>query len=134
MSRTGRAVVACGKDFEIREYPVPEPEPNTELLRQELAGICGTDLHNWQNGFQQEVLLGHENVGIFEALGEGVETDYVGKPVKEGDRVIFAPGTNYGCLRLPMEPRRGTTLSGWIRGLYVSQLSEYLLYENRRFS
>ena len=40
MSRTGRAVVACGKDFEIREYPVPEPEPNTVLLRQELAGIC----------------------------------------------------------------------------------------------
>ena len=64
MSRTGRAVVACDKDFEIREYPVPEPEPNTMLLRQELAGICGTDLHNWQNGFQQEVLLGHENVGI----------------------------------------------------------------------
>ena len=79
MSRTGRAVVAHGKDFEIREYPVPDPEPNTVLLRQELAGICGTDLHNWQNGFQQEVLLGHENVGIVEAIGEGVETDYVGK-------------------------------------------------------
>ena len=130
MSRTGRAVVASGQDFEIREYPVPEPAPNTVLLRQELAGICGTDLHNWQNGFQQEVLLGHENVGIIEALGEGVETDYVGKPVKEGDRVIFAPGTNYGAYGLPVEPRRGTTLSRWVCGLYVSQLSKYLLYEN----
>ena len=96
MSRTGRAVVAYGKDFEIREYPVPEPAPNTLLLRQELAGICGTDLHNWQNGFQKEILLGHENVGIVEAIGEGVTTDYVGKPIREGDRLIFAPGTNYG--------------------------------------
>ena len=47
MARTGRAVIAQGQDFEIREYPVPEPAPNTILLRQELAGICGTDLHNW---------------------------------------------------------------------------------------
>ena len=35
MSRTGRAVVAHGKDFEIREYPVPKPAPNTILLCQE---------------------------------------------------------------------------------------------------
>ena len=104
MSRTGRAVVAHGQDFEIREYPVPDPEPNTVLLRQELAGICGTDLHNWQNGFQQEVLLGHENVGIVEAIGEGVKTDYVGKPIKEGDRVIFAPGTSYGAYGFQWNP------------------------------
>ena len=46
MSRTGRAVVVYGQDFEIREYPVPEPAPHTILLRQAFAGICGTDLHN----------------------------------------------------------------------------------------
>ena len=118
----------------VREYPVPEPEPNTLLLRQELAGICGTDLHNWQNGFQQEVLLGHENVGIIEALGEGVETDYVGKPFIEGDRVIFAPGTNYGAYGFQWNPDEAPHFPRRVRGLYVSQLSEYLFYENRRFS
>ena len=46
MVRAGRAVIAHGQDFEIREYPVPDPAPNTVLLRQEMAGICGTDLHN----------------------------------------------------------------------------------------
>jgi len=93
MARTGKAVVANGQKFEIREYPVPDPEPNTLLLRQELGGICGTDLHNWQKGFQYEVIPGHENVGIIEAIGSEKMTDYLGNPVKEGDRVIFSPGT-----------------------------------------
>ena len=48
------------REFEIREYPVPDPEPGKVLLRQELAGICGTDLHNWQNGIRGEMVLGHE--------------------------------------------------------------------------
>ena len=100
MARTGRAVIANGQNFEIRQYPVPDPEPNTLLLKQEMAGICGTDLHNWQNGFQKETLLGHEKVGIIEAIGIGADTDYTGKPIQEGDRVVFAPGvrgyTAYG--------------------------------------
>ena len=91
MNRTGRAVVASGQNFEIREYPVPEPAPGTILLRQELAGICGTDLHNWQKGIEGEMLLGHENVGIIDAIGKGVGTDYIGNSIQEGDRVILAP-------------------------------------------
>jgi threonine dehydrogenase-like Zn-dependent dehydrogenase len=93
MARTGKAVVAHGKTFEVREFPVPDPGPGTILLKQELSGICGTDLHNWQNGFKSEVTPGHENVGIIEAIGKGVEVDYVGNPIREGDRVIFAPST-----------------------------------------
>ena len=81
MARTGRAVVASGQEFEIHHYPVPYPELSTILLKQEIAGICGTDLHNWQNGFGEEVLLGHENVGIIEAIGPGVETDYLGNTI-----------------------------------------------------
>lgn len=97
MARSGRAVIAHGQTFEIREYAVPDPTPGAMLLRQELAGICGTDLHMWQNGIPGELTLGHENVGIIEALGEGVTTDYVGNPLHEGDRVIFAPGTPHGA-------------------------------------
>lgn len=97
MARTGKAVIAHGQTFEVREYPVPEPAPNTVLLRQELAGICGTDLHMWQNGIQGEMHLGHENVGVIEAIGAGVTQDYVGNPLREGDRVIFAPGTPHGA-------------------------------------
>lgn len=109
MSQTGRAVVMTGDRFEIREYPVPTPEPGTILLRQELAGICGTDIHNWKHRrLDGEVLLGHENVGIVEALGAGVSTDYFGRPLAVGDRVVFAPGTPdgaYGFQQAEEQPR-----------------------------
>ena len=97
MARSGRAVIAHGQSFDVREYNVPDPTPGALLLRQELAGICGTDLHMWQNSIPGELVLGHENVGVIEALGSDVTTDYVGNPLKEGDRVIFAPGTPHGA-------------------------------------
>ncbi len=127
MARTGRAVVARGQDFDVREYPVPDPAPNTVLLRQELAGICGTDLHNWQNGFDREVLLGHENVGIIDAIGEGVKTDYVGNPIREGDRVILAPGTSYGAYGFQWNPDEAPHF----RGGFADYI--YLSYPNTCF-
>jgi L-iditol 2-dehydrogenase len=108
VGRTARAVVMVGTRFEVREYPVPEPAPGTVLLRQELAGICGTDVHNWQ--FQRlkgDILLGHENVGIIEALGAGVTGDTLGRPLAVGDRVAFAPGYPggaYGFERADSDP------------------------------
>lgn len=96
MGEYARSVIAKGQDFVIREYPVPDPAPGTILVKQEMAGICGTDLHMWQNGIPYELNPGHENVGIIAALGKGVTTDYVGKPIKEGDRIIIQPGTTAG--------------------------------------
>ncbi len=128
MGKTGRAAVMVGKQFEIREYPVPDPAPGTILLRQELAGICGTDLHNWEyQRLTGDILLGHENVGIVEKLGAGVDQDYVGNPLKVGDRVIFAPGTpagTYGFLRADDEPHfRG----GFADYIYLAQPSTCVL-------
>lgn len=70
MTQFGRVVVTHGQSFDIREYPVPDPASGTVLLQQELAGICGTDLHNWQNGIPGQVAMGHEPVGIVTALGK----------------------------------------------------------------
>jgi L-iditol 2-dehydrogenase len=97
MTRTGRVVVAHGQEFDVREYPVADPGPGAILLRQEMAGICGTDLHMWQKGIPSDMVLGHENVGIIEAIGKDVKNDFVGKPIREGDRIIFAPGTPSGA-------------------------------------
>ena len=36
-TRTARATVMSGKDFEIREYPIVDPAPGTVLVRQELG-------------------------------------------------------------------------------------------------
>lgn len=118
MTRTALAVVADGKNFSIAEYTVPDPAPGTLLLRQELCGICGTDIHNWQKGIAPPTMLGHENVGVIEALGKGLTTDYNGTPIKEGDRVVFHPrngGMIYGY-RSADEPFSG----GFADYIYLS--------------
>jgi threonine dehydrogenase-like Zn-dependent dehydrogenase len=94
--------------FAIREFDLPPPEPGGVIVRQELAGMCGTDYHvfrgHWPN-HPFPVLLGHENVGVLHALGEGVTTDFAGRPVQVGDRVVTistggACGQCYACVVL----------------------------------
>ena len=106
MADTGRAVIANGDDFSVMEFAVPAPAPGKILLRQELGGICGTDLHNWQNRLPEPTFMGHEAVGVIAALGAGVDTDFLGNPIAEGDRVVFHPrngGVAYGFRTLAAE-------------------------------
>ncbi len=76
------------------EYPIPTPAPGGILMKMELCGLCGTDVHTWQNEsipLEYPISLGHEMVGIVEALGNGVTKDSVGHPLKEGDRITVIP-------------------------------------------
>jgi L-iditol 2-dehydrogenase len=109
-----RAAVFRGTDraFDLREFPVPEPAPGTVLLRMELCGICGTDVHYYQEGLRAPTILGHENAGIIEALGEGVETDSLGRPVRVGDRVVVQPGARGGAYGLRPLPDKDPRLTG----------------------
>lgn len=99
MDLTGRAVVAEGQHFTLQEARVPDPAPCGLVLKQELGGICGTDLHKWQQRLPAPTLLGHESVGTVAALGRDVRQDYLGQPLREGDRVVYHPrnsGLPYG--------------------------------------
>src|SRR5918992_1949293 len=106
----GRIVVIreYGKPFEIQEYDVPEPEPGAVLLRMTQAGICGSDLHTWRGDQTQEHMpippsgrvMGHEGTGVVEVLGDGLSTDTLGTPVKEGDRVVYS--AVFPCYRCPL--------------------------------
>jgi threonine 3-dehydrogenase len=57
----------------------PECGRNEVLIRIQKTGICGTDLHiyQWDQWAQGRVhppfIVGHEFVGVIEAVGEGVE-------------------------------------------------------------
>jgi len=85
--------------FEVKEYPIPDPAPGTILVKQELAGVCATDIHMYHGrlpGITYPICLSHEFVGTIAALGKGVTTDYLGTLVKEGDRVIVTPGVGCG--------------------------------------
>ena len=83
------------------EYTVPDPAPGTVLLRQELCGICGTDIHNWLKGIEPATMLGHENVGIIEALGKGLTTDFNGTPDQRGGPGGLSSSQQRHDLRLP---------------------------------
>ena len=50
MADKGRAAVykATGQPMEIREYPVPDPEPGAILVKISVANICGSDMHMWR--------------------------------------------------------------------------------------
>jgi threonine dehydrogenase-like Zn-dependent dehydrogenase len=77
--------------FSIRAFRLPPPDPGGIVVRLELAGMCGTDYHVYAGQWPDHpypVLLGHENVGVVAALGDGVTVDYLGRPVAVGDRVV----------------------------------------------
>jgi len=96
-------LVAPGR-YELREFPLPDPEPGCVLLKMEMSGICGTDKHTYQGFITQygerkiefPLIQGHENVGTIAAIG-GKEpyTDFEGMPLKVGDRVVL--GANVSC-------------------------------------
>lgn len=75
-----------------REFPLPENiEVGAALVRTEMAGICGTDVHLWKGELpiKLPVILGHETVGRVVELGAGLERDWNGQPLKVGDRVTW---------------------------------------------
>ena len=95
----GRVVVCkeYGEPFVIEEYDVPEPVPGAVILRMTQACVFGSDLHTWRGDQNNRELplpptgraMGHEGTGVVEILGDGVETDSAGAPIKKGDRVII---------------------------------------------
>ncbi|MCK7597526.1 NAD(P)-dependent alcohol dehydrogenase [Microbulbifer sp. CAU 1566] len=70
-----------------------DPGPGEARVRLEACGICHTDLlaMGGQLGTPLPAVLGHEGVGIIEALGEGVSG------FAPGDRVLMSFGACGGC-------------------------------------
>ncbi len=95
MARKGKRAVLVKPDqpIEIWELPVPLPQPGGVLLKVEMGGVCGTDVHLWHGDMElpYPIVLGHEGIGIIEEFGEGLTKDYAGTPLKVGDRVYWAP-------------------------------------------
>ncbi len=62
----------------LDEVPIPKPGINDVLIRIQKTSICGTDIHiyNWDRWAQQTIPVpmhvGHEYVGIVEAVGDNV--------------------------------------------------------------
>jgi len=99
MPETGQIAVFTGPErpFEIREFPVPVPEPGCVVVKLSTANICGSDLHYFHGYLDKSAgdsppfsrTLGHEMTGRVHSFGEGVTADSAGKPLAAGDRVVY---------------------------------------------
>jgi len=127
-----------------QDYPKPEVGENAILMRMELCGVCGTDIHLYGGKMKIPfpVIPGHEFVGRVEDLGGGADgLEVKGQSLSEGDLITVVPGTNafcgtcYFCRFMPHKPtyctnRRvmGVNMSsrdpphlqgGWAEHIYV---------------
>jgi L-iditol 2-dehydrogenase len=88
-----KAMVLTGLNrIQLVENPDPEIiNPTDVLIRMKSVGICGSDIHYYQEGkigsqvVQYPFTVGHEGAGIIEQVGSGVTR------VKPGDRVAIDP-------------------------------------------
>jgi threonine dehydrogenase-like Zn-dependent dehydrogenase len=83
----------------VEETSVPPVPEGGLLVRVERAGVCATDLHLWRGevpGVGFPLSLGHELVGVVEKVGPFYGSDVLGRPVREGDRVVVMPATPCG--------------------------------------
>lgn len=92
-------------DIRIETDDVQPPGPGEVLLRMSAGGICGSDLHYYQDGgfgpirVREPIILGHEVSGTVAALGDGVQG------LKEGMKVAFNPSRPCGHCRYCKEGR-----------------------------
>jgi threonine dehydrogenase-like Zn-dependent dehydrogenase len=86
-----RAIVFNGDEtWEIRDLPVPDPQPGGALLRVEATGLCHSDVDQFRGhvhtswGGEFPSIAGHEIVGRIEKINPAAAEAW---GVKEGDRV-----------------------------------------------
>ncbi len=80
----------------FEERDIPKVKDNEVLVKLEYVGICGSDLHYYENGrigdyiVKPPFVLGHEPGGVVVETGQKVVN------LKVGDRVALEPGKTCG--------------------------------------
>lgn len=92
-------VIHAARDLRIDELATPDTGPHEVRVRVERGGICGSDLHYYQEGrigtivLEEPMVLGHEIAGIVEQVGPAVDN------ISPGDRVAVSPSRPCGSCR-----------------------------------
>lgn len=94
--RMKAAVMTDIMKTEIVERDIPDIDDDEVLVKLEYVGVCGSDLHFYEQGHIGDVkveypfVLGHEAAGTVVRTGESVTH------LKPGDRVALEPGKTCG--------------------------------------
>ncbi|MGB9682868.1 MAG: alcohol dehydrogenase catalytic domain-containing protein, partial [bacterium] len=86
------AVLEKIRNVSIEEREIPKPKEDEVLVRIKSVGVCGSDIHYYNEGrigsfvVEKPIILGHESSGEVVEVGSKV------KSLKVGDRVALEPG------------------------------------------
>lgn len=81
------SVLLRAGEIEIQHRPVPEPRPDEVLVRVTAVGVCGSDVHFYNDGhlgdwtLAEPLVLGHESGGVIVAVGAEVDAARIGERV-----------------------------------------------------
>jgi alcohol dehydrogenase len=86
-------VLESEKNFQPREFAIPEIGDDDAILRVEACGLCGTDYEQWLGHMKDwgggiPIIPGHEIMGFIDRIGPKAARRW---KVKEGDRVAIEP-------------------------------------------
>lgn len=129
-----KAVVFRGVNhLVLEERPRPVPRAGEAVIRITATTMCGTDVHIVKGEYpvQPGLILGHEPVGVVEALGEGLEHEYeIGQRVVAG--AITPCGQCFYCLN-GAHAQCGGAAGGWRFGHTIDGAwAEYLRVPDAR--
>jgi len=124
------AFVAPGK-IELVKKDIPVPGPTDALVRITTTTICGTDVHILKGEYPVKpgLTIGHEPVGVIEALGSAVTGYEIGQRVIAG--AITPCGQCHSCLEGIHSQCGGKPMGGWRFGNTIDGAqAEFLLVPN----
>ncbi len=118
-----------GGKLEIQDLPAPVPGHEEALVKISSAGVCHSDLHivrgDWA-GVPDTMPIGHEAIGIVQALGPGAE-----RYSEVGDRVILGlggTGGGYWCGACEYCLRGDTRHCAQTQGIMGTFAEEFCVY------
>jgi threonine dehydrogenase-like Zn-dependent dehydrogenase len=84
-----------GAKPQMREVPWPKVPPQAALIKIGACGVCGTDQHilkgHWPKPLPWPFTLGHELAGVIVEIGAELKTDFMGKPLTVGSKLMLPP-------------------------------------------
>jgi propanol-preferring alcohol dehydrogenase len=136
-------IVAPNEPLSVSEFDTPKPEGDQVLLKVNSVGVCHSDLHLWEGGYdlgdgkfmkvtdrgvKYPVTPGHEIVGTVEDIGSDVSG------IMRGDQVLVFPWI--GCGECPACKVGNENLCDTPKSMGVFQdggYSDYTLIPNFKY-
>ena len=136
-------ITAPNEPLTVLEFETPKPQGNQVLIKVNSVGVCHSDLHLWEGGYdlgdgkfmkvtdrgvKYPVTPGHEIAGTVEEIGDGVSG------ISKGDEVLVFPWV--GCGECPACKVGNENLCDTPKSLGVFQdggYSDYALIPNSKY-